>query len=64
MKEEQKLFGYMELKAMCMLCVAEAVLLATSFPGDGIIDPKSATDHLQKKVEEVIDIRWYSEEKA
>ena len=56
--EESKPFEYMELKAMCMLCVAEvACMLALAQEGK-FKDEVEGRVWVEKQVEKIINMRW------
>lgn len=55
MDEEQKLFSYMELKAMCMLCAAKGLMIGLS---PELIDPIEGRKEIEDEVEKTIKIRW------
>lgn len=60
MDKEQKLFSYDELKAMCLLCATQGLVIGVS---NAMIDPIKGRKDIEKEVEEIINIRWNQESK-
>lgn len=57
-KEIEKPFEYLELKAMCILAATQALFLYDNFGTDGFMDPKQGRLWLENKIEEIIRKRW------
>lgn len=55
MEEEQKLFSYMELKAMCLVCAAYSSLYVSVAK---LTDPVEGRKEIESEVEKIINIRW------
>lgn len=56
MEDEEKLFSFMELKAMCMLCAGEAMMVYMNV--SQFSDEKEARKYLENKIEDIINIIW------
>lgn len=60
---EKKLFEYMELKAMCLMCAAEAAIMLCDHACNKFEGEVEGREFLERRIEEIINIRWKHKDK-
>lgn len=58
MPEEQKPFEYLEIKAICMMCVVTSAIIASDVKVGLIKDASLATRMIEKEIDKILDMKW------